>query len=402
MAIKLGDKIVRGLPTPETGNQIRYDSEVRGFGARVTAGGAKSFILNYRIGGRERRITIGSFPDWTVGQAREQAKVLKRQIDVGQDPLDAREAERDAITIKQLAARYIAEHAKPHKRPRSVIEDERLLAQHIIPELGRLRVASLRRQDVEHLHRKISESTPTRANRTVGLLSTMLNLAVNWEIVDRNPCKGVNLNQEIPREKYLSGSELEHLLAAIAEHPNRTSGNIVKLLLLTGCRKGELLTATWDQINFEDKTWTKPATSTKQRKSHRIPLSAPALQLLSEMCAKSEGPQLFPARRSDSSRDYQCNLYSFFRAVCRSAGIANLRLHDLRHTAASFMAGSGLSLPIIGRFLGHTQPGTTARYAHLADDPLRQAAEAIGRIVAGAENGTGKPKAEVIPLARNR
>ena len=365
MAIKLTDKEVRTLAAPASGYVITYDTEVKGFGARTTAAGAKSFVLNYRADGRERRITIGSFPDWGVAAAREQAKSLKRRIDVGEDPMADRHAERIAPTIESLAERYLAEHAT-RKRARSAAEDVSLLRQLILPKLGKLRVAAVRRPEIEAFHREITKATPTRANRALSLLTTMFNLAIGWEIRTDNPCKGISKNQEEKRERYLTGAELERVMGALASHPHQSSANVIRLLLLTGARRGEVLGATWDQFDLQTGVWVKPAATTKQNKLHRVPLSAPARQLLSEMHAKSDGPALFPGRRGN---DRQTDLKRFWASICKTAGVHGVRVHDLRHSYASYLASAGLSLPVIGALLGHSSPMTTQRYAHLLDDP---------------------------------
>ncbi len=392
MADKLSDTMVRRIAAPPAGNRVHYDGEVKGFGIRITAAGAKSFVLNYRAGGRERRITIGSYPDWTVVAAREQAKQLKRRVDVGEDPMGDRHAARTAPTVQGLADRYLAEHA-PRKRERSAAEDASLLRQHILPLLGRMRVASLRRADIEAMHREVSKDTPIRANRAVALMSKMLSLAVGWEMRPDNPCRGIERNPENKRERYLTPSELERLMTALAEHPYQSSACAVRLLLLTGSRRNEVLSATWGQFDLDAGVWTKPASNTKQAKSHRIPLSAAALRLLAEMRARAEGPALFPGRRGG---EQQRGLKTFWTAICRTARIEGVRLHDLRHSYASYLASAGLSLPVIGALLGHTQAATTQRYTHLLDDALRAATEHVGTIVTVA----GKGGARVLPMRR--
>jgi integrase len=424
MAEKLTDRIAKSAAAPADGKaqRIDYDTEVKGFGLRVTKGGARSFILNYRAHGVERRCTIGSYPDWRVSAAREEAKRLKRLVDQGRDPMGERHEERAAPTINELIARYLVEHA-PRKRERSRQEDESLIRQWIRPALGKKKVADVRHADVERLHRKITETAPTRgrkadgcptrANRTAALLSKMFNLAIRWEMRADNPAKGIERNTEERRNRYLAGDELRRLTEALAVYPNQGAANAIRLLLLTGARRGEVLAASWDQFNLEAGVWVKPSSHTKQKREHRIPLSAPVRQLLAEMkgaadrrAAETRGepsPFLFPARRG--ARDarlgapgHMVEVKSAWRAICKLAGLSGVRVHDLRHSYASILASAGLSLPVIGALLGHTQPGTTARYAHLFDDPLRAATERVGAIVTG--NGGDKPAAEVIGINR--
>jgi len=413
----LTDAIVRSLGTPASGNKITYDGgdpkkRVRGFGVRITAAGARAFVLNYRAGGIERRYTIGSFPVWSVSAAREEAKRLRREIDRGEDPVRGRRDYREAPTVADLCDRYIEEHASARKRERSRLEDAGLIRQWIRPELGAQRVAEIRAVDVEKLHRKITRyGTPIRANRVVALLSRMFSLAVRWELRADNPASGIERNHEEPRQRYLSGDELRRLTEALVTHPNQAAANAIRLLLLTGARRAEVLAATWDQFDLEAGIWIKPSSHTKQKKEHRLPLSAPARQLLAEIRESQRRggggnrelpPFVFPAQKpAQKSKGHMVELKGAWAAICKAAQLPRVRVHDLRHTYASVLASAGLSLPIIGALLGHTQPGTTARYAHLFDDPLRAATERVGAIVTAADDAD-KAAAKVMPLGRHR
>jgi integrase len=392
MAQRLMDGLVRDLESPEKGNRILYDEEVKGFGVRVTSAGAKAFVLNYRAGGRERRYTIGSYPDWKVSAARDRAKALKRQVDAGGDPMGDRHKERGAPTVAALADRYLEDYARSRKRPRSVKEDVSMIEQVVKPKLGSLRVENVRRADIAAVHKSVTSFAPIRANRVLSLVTKMFNLAITWELRADNPCTGIEKNHEDRRERYLKGAELARLTEALAAHRNQASANAIRLLLLTGARRGEVLNATWEQFDFEAGVWTKPASTTKQKKLHRIPLNAPALQLLSEMRAAANSSHLFPGRGGENA---QGDIKRSWASICKGAQIEGLRVHDLRHSFASFLASAGLSLPIIGALLGHSVPSTTARYAHLLDDPLRAASEQVGAVVRGAGK---KVPAEVVPL----
>jgi integrase len=269
------------------------------------------------------------------------------------------------------------------------------------PELGKLKVADVRHADIDRLHRKVSQRAPYRANRMAAVVSTMMNLAVKLEWRDDNPVRGIERNHEERRYRYLTGDELRRLTEALATHSSQQAANAVRLLLLTGARRGEVLGASWDQFDLEAGIWTKPSSHVKQKREHRIPISAPARQLLAEIKAdaKRRGeatPYVFPSRTGDG---HLVDIKESWRGLCKAAGIDGVRLHDLRHTFASVLASAGLSLPVIGALLGHTQPGTTARYAHLFDDPLRAATERVGAIVTGADK---QDSAEVVPIGRGR
>ncbi|AKM09320.1 tyrosine-type recombinase/integrase [Croceicoccus naphthovorans] len=398
MAQRLTDTIVKALPLPAKGNRITYDTEVRGFGVRTTAAGARSFVLNYRTrSGRERRITIGGFPDWKTTVAREEAKELKRRIDVGDDPMAEVDAERAAKTVADLCKRFEDEHL-PKKRPATKRDYEALIARHILPALKHVKVSEVTFADVDALHRKITKSGATYvANRTVSVLSKMFSLSIKWGWRTDNPAKGIERNSEEKRHRYLSPAELASLTKALAEHDDQDAANIVRLLLLTGARKGEVLAARWEQFDLDAGVWTKPGSTTKQKTLHRVPLSAPARQLLDDMrkAAAKDAEYLFPGRDEGHRQEIKRPWHN----LCVASGIVTIttetdakgkektivtpsaRIHDLRHTYASVLASSGMSLPIIGALLGHSQPATTARYSHLMDDPLRQATERVGAIV---------------------
>ena len=404
---------------PAKGATITYDADVPGFGARVTANGARSFVLNYMSAGRERRMTIGQFPTWSATAAREEARTLRRKVDSGIDPMAEREAQKAAVvagrsapTMEDLFARYDSEHL-PRKSPRAAADDRSMWRKIILPQLGAMKVADVKPDDIDALHAAVSKTRPVRANRMVEVVRKAFNMAMRWGWRPDNPTSGVHRNQEEKRARYLSATEVMRLSEALAAHPEKSRANAIKLLLLTGARRGEVLGARWDMFDLETGVWVKPSAHTKQRKEHRVPLSAPAVQVLSEIlvAAKAEAladrtsisPYVFPGRDGKPITDIKRTWLS----VCRKAGLAEqveqrtrdgkvvrtdkgepaivwhatARVHDLRHTYASILASHGLSLPIIGALLGHTQPQTTARYAHLLDDPLRAATERVVAVV---------------------
>ena len=400
MTDKLSDALVKRLTAPERGNKITYDAETKGFGIRVTASGSRAFVLNYRrkYDGLERRYTIGSFPDWSVSVAREEAKRLKREIDGGGDPVGEHQTNRAAPTVADMCSRFLDEYV-PTKRPSTQRDYRQQITADILPVIGRLKVASVSFSDIDALHRSISKRAPYHANRVLALLSKMFNLAIRWRWRADNPVRGVERNQEPKRSRYLSTDELLRLTAALAEHKDQQAANIIRLLLLTGARRGEVQSATWAQFDLEAGVWVKPGATTKQKTEHRVPLSAPARQLLLDILAITDvhaaipGSQyVFPGRGDH----HRVGIETAWAGLCKAAGITGARMHDLRHTYASVLASSGLSLPIIGALLGHTQPATTHRYAHLFDDPLRAATERAGAII------TGKQSGEVVPLKGGR
>jgi integrase len=382
----LTDAAIKQLPLPAAGQRIHWDDDVPGFGCRATAGGAKSFVFNYRTrgSGQERRVTIGRAGDWSTSAARNEAKRLRRLVDSGADPRGEQQEQREAATFSDLIDRFEREYL-PKKRPSTVRSYRGMLDKHVRPFFGKhIKVRDVGYSDIDALHRKITKTGSTYvANRCCALLSKMFSLAIKWEWCEKNPCLGIERNPESKRRRYLSSDELKRLTAALAKHSDREFVNIVMLLILTGARKGEVLGMRWADLTLaKDKgVWSKPGSTTKQKTDHIVPLSAPACQLLAEI--KTRGDYVFPSSNNPTGHRVEIKSWT---ALCGKAGIEDLRVHDLRHSFASQLVSSGASLPLIGALLGHSSPGTTARYAHLFDDPQRAAVEKIGEIV-GDANG---------------
>ena len=261
MALRLTDRTVKGLPGPAKGNRVYYDDIVKGFGCRVTAAGARAFVLNYRrkADGLERRYTIGSFPEWTVLAAREEAKRLKREIDGGADPVGEHREARASPTMADLCDRFLADYV-PHKLRRSTQRSYRQqIAVDIRPALGRMKVATVSLADVDGWHRRISTRAPIHANRALAVLSKMFVMAIRWGLRVENPCRGIERNQENKRHRYLTGPELSRVTAELVKLRDQGAANAIRLLLLTGARRGELLAARWVDVDIEAGVWTKPA-----------------------------------------------------------------------------------------------------------------------------------------------
>lgn len=381
---RLTDNLIKGLSAPLKGNQIVYDERIKGFGVRVTSTGKKAFILNYRINGRERRITIGSYPEWTLLAARKRCEELRRDIDLGTDPLQCRSDKLNAPTVQDLYDRYVIDHL-PKKSETSTVNDIQMWKKNILPTLARRKLSDLTFTEVDALHRKITRRAPIQANRTVALLRKSFNLAMRWGWMEANPAVGIEGNPENKRTRYLSANEIDRLLSALQSNPNRTSCDAILFLLLTGCRRGEAFQATWDQFDEDVTIWTKPAATTKQRRLHRVPVSSAVTDLLKKRQARSTSPYIFASHTGNALTDVK----KTWTRIRDAADLPDVRMHDLRHTFASLLVSNGQSLPIIGAMLGHTQTQTTARYAHLFDSTLKTAAEAVAASVQMRQAKTG-------------
>jgi integrase len=429
--------------------------------------------MNYRspLDGRERRRTIGRFGkrdgEETAESARAVAKGLRSRVNNKEDPVATAAAIRAAPTVAELANRYIEDHL-PRKAEQSQRDDKAAIKNAILPfrpfnggeELRHWKVADVAQPDMAALHRSLTESGhPVKANRVLAVASKMFSLSlvsyhpknapaerVPWrDRAQGNPCQGVERNQEEGHERFLSEAETAALVDAIAAQEATPARNCVRLILLTGCRPGEALAATWPEFDIEPGSWVKPSAHTKRRKLHRVPLTAGALALLEKVRAarakspRAKGsPYVFPGQKTgepikqlrttwedlagyasvslwadskdpkvarlvaDLERSLkrrptagECQGVAASLKVDLPPGLLDARLYDLRHSFASVGAGGGLSLQIIGRLLGHTQARTTQRYAHLADDPLREAVKTIGAVIDGAGKGR-----EPLPLRR--
>ncbi|MBL4544138.1 MAG: tyrosine-type recombinase/integrase [Rhodobacteraceae bacterium] len=361
---------MNSIEPPKTGYVLKADARLPGFGVRVTANGVRSFVLNYRCAGRLRRITIGRYPDWTVAAARKRASELRREVDVGIDPMTERQSAISAPTVRDLFDRYCRDHL-PKKRASSQKTDIAMFRNMILPAFGASKVNQITYDHCDSLHRKISKRTPIQANRVVGLLRKSFNLAIRWRWIDANPAIGIVLNPETKRERYLSRDEIKRLHEAMDGHPEQTSCDIVRFLILTGCRSGEAFRARWEQFDGDLRIWTKPASTTKQKRLHRVPVSMAVSELLRRRRDGAESEWVFP---SQTGKPF-VSIKRTWARLCNKADIEDARLHDLRHTFASLLASHGSTLPVIGAMLGHSQANTTARYAHLFDETLAAAAE---------------------------
>jgi integrase len=297
-----------------------------------------------------------------------------------------RKTARGAPTVADLAADYLERHAVPKKRPKSVRDDRAMLDNIILPKLGTKKVDAIGRRDVEAIHVAMQDR-PYQANRVLSLLSKMFSLAIEWRWRPDNPAKGVERYEEQKRDRWLSDDELRRLCKVLDEHTNTRAANAVRLQLLTGARLGEVLSSRKEDFDLDRGVWTKPSHQTKQKRTEYLPLGAQALALVTSIIETSapDSAFLFPG---DKPGQPLREIKKFWGTTVRQAGITNYRRHDNRHTYASHLVSSGLSLEIVGRLLGHTTATTTKRYAHLADDPLRAATERFGSKIAGFHQET--------------
>ena len=451
--MKLTKKIVDEAKPAEKDVWL-WDSQLPGFGLRVKPTGLKSYLVQYRdAGNRTRRVTIGRHGVITTEQARLEAQQLLASVARGDNPAERRIEESEEPTIEDLAERYLREWAeaagrdgKPRKKPKSITDDKQKLETYIKPEFKGRRVSSITRKDVAALHFKL-RGTPTQANRTIALLSKMMNLAELWEWrpPGSNPCRLLEKYDEKKRKRYLTDAELEWIGQALkasevsagripkkaAAQPRKPTAApqrpqddpgpeywaallATRLLLLTGARLGEVLSLRWEYIDLQKSLIRLPDSKTGEKE---IVLGPPAVDLLRDAPRKKGSPWVCPGERAGSGHMADLN-GSWRRLKARvnelqdqaeaegaiekkdRVDLEGLRVHDLRHSFASVGVGGGLSLPMVGALLGHSQPATTARYAHLAADPLRQAAGMIAGHIAAVMDGL--PGGKVVDMKEAR
>jgi integrase len=388
-AVNISQRFVKSLKPPVSGYEIFCDKQIRGFGVRITAAGAISFVLAYTtIHGRERRYTIYSWPEFTADAAREEALNLRQRIQKGIDPIEEKEAKRTEPLLSDLADDYMSKYAETKKRPSSLRNDRQMLDKIIRPALGKLRLRAVTRRDIELLHGSL-KSTPYRANRVLALLSSMFNFAIEWEWTESNPVEGVKRYEEPQRATWLSLEQLQSLETALREYPDQVAAAAIRLLIVTGSRENEVLSANWSQFDLKRGVWTKPSHHTKTKKTEHVPLNQAAMRILFELHKNSSSGFLFPG--ADSNRKtHRVTIRKPWMQILRGSGLAVgeqvpskrkgmmktiwkplVRVHDLRHSFASHLVSSGASLYLVGKLLGHTQASTTQRYAHCSDEALR-------------------------------
>ena len=334
-------------------------------------------------------MTVGLCSKVPLDKARIEARKLMATADLGQDPAAQR---KEARTVKpeanplfsEFAERWVSEVVARKNRAGTVKHRRLLLKNHVNPYLGKRRLADIDRRQIEDMHHGISQQYPVAANRAVSVCSAIFSTAMRWGMLERNPAADIDRNMEEGRERFLTPEELARHHPAHDASPAQDSADVVRLLVLTGARVGEVMAMRWEQLDLDLGVWTKPAATTKQNKTHRVPISPMAVTLLTrrrEGAKKRQVEWVFPGR--DSETGHMTTIRTFWAAVCRRAGIKGVRIHDLRHTFASLLVSSGESLAVVGALLGHTQAKTTSRYAHLLDDPLRRATERVAQIAAG-------------------
>lgn len=437
---------------PGSAEIFLWDTELKGFGLRVSPGGRKVFVCQYRLGGRgskSRRETVGPFGPLTVEMAREKARVLLARVTDGVDPIaeeeraeaaeaaakaaaEAEDARRTALRLDTLARRFMAEHVALKRKGTTEAFYRHVLDAHILPTLGDRDAREITRQDVAALHAALADRA-TMANRVVAVLGALYGWAEKMEIMPegtRNPTAKLEKFKERARDRFLTVDELARVGEAIrtaetvgiawepdpekqSKHAPSPENRRVKiapeaaaalrLLLFTGARLREILHLEWSSVDVERGLLRLRDSKTGPK---TIVLNSPARAVLAGL--SRIGRYVIPGEittADDGNRveKPRADLKRPWALVQRAAGLSGVRIHDLRHSFASVGAGDGHGLAVVGKLLGHTQARTTERYAHLDADPLRRASDAIAERIAAAMGEAPAPRsADVVPLAPKR
>ena len=359
------------------------DSQIPGFGIRIMRGGTRTYVVMYRAGGRRRRMVLGHHGVTTPEQARTSAINILARVRNGEDPAASRQGGGHIVTVADLAKRFDEEHIAVHLKPASARSYRDSLRRHVLPAIGKLRAADVTRADVAKLHHDLRHFR-YQANQSLAFMSKMFNLAELWGLRPdgSNPCRHVKKYPEEKRSRYLSGNELARLGEALREceegGESQSTVNLIRLLLLTGCRLNEILTLKWEHVDLENGALHLPDSKTGEKTVHIGPATVECLTGIERV---ENNPWVITGKLPSS---HLVNPGNPWRRIRARAGLDDVRIHDLRHTFASMAVSSGEGLPIIGKLLGHTQVQTTARYAHLFNEPVKQAAGNISSSIAAA------------------
>ena len=365
---------------PGENETILFDRAAPGFGLRIHPSGRKVYIVQARIEGRSRRMVIARHGEMDIDEARRRARAVLARIQAGENPAeDARRAKQQP-TLKAFTEEYLRRR-DPHWKPSGRETVRIYLKARILPTFGRMRIDEIDRADVAAWFDAASRDKPGAANRAFEILRAMMFRAEEWGWRERdtNPCLGIAKNPRNHIARFLDTDELGRLGRALDAHEARWPEAVaaIRLLALTGCRRGEVLSLRWRDIGTDAIRLADGKTGPRS-----VPLGEAARAVLDELPGTRRADAFLYPSYAEKPSDY--TLRTCWRTICEDAGLGALRIHDLRHTMASHAVMSGENLPLVGKLLGHRRHRTTAGYAHLADDHLVAAAERVGSIIAAA------------------
>jgi integrase len=388
--IHLSPAFVKSAACPDGLKKVEYfDYAQRGFMLEVRCSGGKTYYQRYSDArGRERQFKIGPADMLSLSAARRKGKATVAEVLMGTDPQDRRAELRTIPTLAELVRDRYLPHVKSYKR--SWTTDETVLRVHVLPVLGATFVDVLRAEPIARIVQSMRDRgyASGTTNRVVIVLRHLFNLARKWRVpgVTENPTAGITLAPDVTRERFLSFEEAKRLIASIQQDENRVAARAIMLLLLTGARRNEITRAKWEYVDWEKRKLLVPLS--KSGKPRTIALNSAALELLQRLRAESQGCYIVP---SSVTGEPPPSLFFPWKRIRERAGLSDLRLHDLRHSFASFLVNRGISLYVVQELLGHGHTRYTQRYAHLMPETLHEAAETVGEVVASATQGITWP-----------
>ncbi len=365
--INFTKKALEVLPLPPQGKRFYYyDTKVRALIISVTSKGTKTFYVYRKVKGRPERIMLGYYPDLSVENARGQASSINSQISLGKNPNREKSKLKAELTFGELFERYLEGHAKLHKK--SWKNDENIYRLYL-SHLKKRKISSFHKADFEALHSNVGKVNGVyAANRMLALLGVMFNKAMDWGWDGKSPVEGIKKFKEKSRERFLQGEELSRFFQALAKEPNKLFTDFFMVCLLTGARKGNVLSMRWQDVDLNKETWNIP--ETKNGESHLIPLSSDIIKILRQRHIYKENDWVFPSKTSQSGHLEEPK--RVWKRILEEANLTDLRLHDLRRTLGSWQAATGANSYVIGKSLGHKTQQATAIYARLNIDPVRE------------------------------
>jgi integrase len=388
--VKFTSSLVKTAQCPEGRRKIDFfDARAPGLMLEVRASGGKTFYQRYRDRrGRERQFKIGPSDIITLQQARKKGRQILAQALLGTDPQDERQELRTIPNLRDFVQDQYVPFVMNSKR--SWRTDETILRIHILPALGKRHLDEISNRDIAELLKRLRQDgySSGTTNRVLILLRFLFNLAKKWGVpgAGENPATGLKTAPDVCRERFLSAEEAQRLLSALDGDENQVAAKAIRLLLLTGGRRNEITRAKWDYIDWERKTLLVPIA--KSGRSRVISLSGAALQLLRSIERLPANPFIFPS--PTTGRPCPSLHFPWLR-IRKTSGLLDIRLHDLRHSFASFLVNEGVSLYVVQGLLGHTQPRMTQRYAHLQQKTLHDAVE----MMPSAMTPSGGPESRI-------
>jgi integrase len=368
--INLTKRTIKALEVPSQGGVYHRDLTTPNLQLCVTSAGTKTYYRVGRINGQNVRLRIGTVEEYTPSQARAECLSLSALIARGIDPRDDK-TDANKVTLGQLFGWYLEHHAKPHNRCWQ--RDERRFNR-VLKKWSNKKLTSITTESLTRLHHKVTaESGPYAGNHLIELVTKLYNKAIDIGWATTNPCRGVKLNKEVSRERFLLPEEVPRFFTAVSNLVREGTRDFFLMLLYTGARRDNVCSMRWDDIQFEVGVWTIPAENAKGGEVMRLPLSEFALEILERRFKDSESEWVFPG---GGKTGHLVEPKAAWDKVRKEAKLGDMRMHDLRRTLGSWQAAQNTSLQIIGKSLGHSDLRATAIYARLQLDPVRESVSA--------------------------